>query len=408
MRVRSTTTGALNQYHSTRTAYIRSNCTAGYTVQATFNYDYGQQRVKTITDVETPRFHSLLKCGKFLPINPVEIVDRTETRQVAEAYVVANQTTTPFCQRGYRTGPFYRFVPWSISVPAPNPSIITAVGNAAISDAKSAIWDALTWIGELKETREYFHTVVKRIDSVSIQAAKDAFRRSKRSGKSAFDIFPNTWLEYRYAIRPLMFDFQNVCNALANKIEKGQLVEGHGKQIEDLSNSKSTTTIGSGSAGDYVTTDTIFGSRTYRGFAYAGVENVGIQVAGVDPLSTFWELTRLSFVLDWAIDINSWLKAISPFTGAEIKGAGVSIKEEYTMSQSWSATWSKTESGLLYSGSGYCNDATRIEVKSYTRSSYEVSLPGWNPRLTTSRWIDLASIIYGIQRKVFRTLSGRF
>ena len=380
MRERTTTTGSFSTLNE-RKFYTRANCTAGFTQTSTSSTYSGHVKTKLIRDVEVPRFHFLLRCGKFLPINPVEIITTEETR-IAGSGDHNTSSVSPPCIRAYASGPGWGLVPWSISVPAPQTSIIDSVVNAAIANAKSAVWDGLTFMGELKETREYFGTVAKRFERMSYSAAGKANKLARKSRKNPFDVFSNLWLEYRYAIRPMIFDFQNICNTLVKKIENGSLVEGHSSQTETLNDAKTTVTVGTPAAGTGTIVDTLNGTRRYNGFAYAGIKSEGLTHVGFDPLSTAYELTRWSFVLDWFIDVNSWLKSISPFTGADLLGAGYSIKDDYTLRQENSRVWSGTTGGLVESGS-YGGLSTEIIVKGYTRSPHGVSGPSWNPRLNT-------------------------
>ena len=404
MRERTTTTGSFSTLNE-RKFYTRANCTAGFTQTSTSSTYSGHVKTKLIRDVEVPRFHFLLRCGKFLPINPVEIITTEETR-IAGSGDHNTSSVSPPCIRAYASGPGWGLVPWSISVPAPQTSIIDSVVNAAIANAKSAVWDGLTFMGELKETREYFGTVAKRFERMSYSAAGKANKLARKSRKNPFDVFSNLWLEYRYAIRPMIFDFQNICNTLVKKIENGSLVEGHSSQTETLNDAKTTVTVGTPAAGTGTIVDTLNGTRRYNGFAYAGIKSEGLTHVGFDPLSTAYELTRWSFVLDWFIDVNSWLKSISPFTGADLLGSGYSIKDDYTLRQEISRVWSGTTSGLVESGT-FSGLSTEIVVKGYTRSPQGVSGPSWNPRLNTVRWVDLASLLYGVSKNTRRILLGR-
>lgn len=149
-------------------------------------------------------------------------------------------------------------------------------------------------------------------------------------------------------------------------------------------------------------TDFLLGSRTYRGSAYATVNFNGNQW-GHDPIVSAWELIPFSFVIDWFINIGDWVNSISPFAGGTFKGACVSIKDDYTQSQSFGITWSGGSGTGAHSGS-FGSVETEITVRRYTRFPHSGGLPGWNPRLTAVRLADIAAIVAQRYLGIKRTL----
>lgn len=118
---------------------------------------------------------------------------------------------------------------------------------------------------------------------------------------------------------------------------------------------------------------------------------------------TAWELTPWSFVLDWFIDVNSYLQAISPFGQASLLGGGYSIKSDLEYIQEISYLYNKTDrfKGTL---SGI---VTTISDQTYVRKPRDVALPSWNPRLNSFRITDLIALFMGRAMRIARTLSQR-
>jgi hypothetical protein len=342
-----------------------------------------------------------------LPLNPVEIVDTVEQRVGGDFPHTTVRRSAPICTTGYYAPSLaWSFQPWSIDVPGYDEAAIALVGNAAIADVKSAVFDLLTFVAELPQT---VALVRGRMEDVFDMMDKRAHRVARRASKRAtyaqrVASFVQLWLEARYGWRPMMYDIKSITDAYAGKLAKGNLVRGRGRLETVLSDAK-TTTVGNGtSEPQHIYADTLQGNRVYRGAAYAEVLHGALTRLQVDPLVTFWETRPLSFVFDWFIDVNSWLQAVSPFSGVNLLGAMVSVRDMYVMEQNLSRDFNYTSSTHNATGGGSCK--TILTVNRYHRFPYEIALPGWNPRLTTVKVADLAALIYQRRSKVIRLLTG--
>lgn len=412
MRERSTTTGSFSTI-SNRKYYSRGSCAGSWTLASTGPNTYsGVQTVKTISDVQTPRFNSLLKCGAFLPINPVSIITETVTVKPGSGTVYSNLVGG--CHRNYVTGPQSNTgVPSLATVPTLDENLISALSTEAVANAREAIFDALTTLAELKETASLLRTNLARIKYFARKALRFAdliyrrkwrqlFRlpsalRKKRSLRAYFKALAGKWLEYRYGWLPSIYSIQDLIKALENNYSVNSIRRG-----------RSTATVSLDDDGYSFSQDnpnrtserweTLRGTRKYRATAYVKITSESKQKFGFDPLVTTWERIPLSFVIDWVVGVGSWLKAVSPFQGSSLLGVCVGIKDEYTWHYAWQQIHSVGESGSFTNP-----DATHREVKSYTRvTSAPGSLPSWNPRLTNVRLVDLAALFLGTARDIRR------
>jgi hypothetical protein len=218
----------------------------------------------------------------------------------------------------------------------------------------------------------------------------------KSSRKEIFQTFTSKWLEYRYGWMPLIRDLESAVHAFESNLEKGDLVSGKGSVTTELNDSENVTTTSGPTT--VTTVCTLTGSRIYRGKAYASVRSPEFAKFGADPLLTGWELVPFSFIVDWFIDVNSFIQAVSPFSGAELLGSMASVRDSYVLEQVTDVLWSGTESG---SDNGR---TTRITTDQYTRFPHGVSLPSWNPRITPVRLLDLAALIYQRRGEVLRSI----
>lgn len=378
MNTRRTVTGSFSPVY--RGLRSRSSCGSSWNDNPkAFTSLVGRVSTKTVTSVDTPGFHKLRDCGEFLPINPFTVETVVETRKPDETGW-QNHSLSPPCELAQYYGEYWSTQAWELAVPEPSLLIVQSVVNSAAAEAKAAVFDALTFLAEARELHSLTKTVITRV----IRVAKIVARKSVRS-KVAFG---SLWLEYRYAWTPLVLSLIDGIDAYNAAVSKGDVLNGTSRQSESLSGSSHRII----NASDRTTsvTEVLDGTRTYRGCAYSRVKSTTAARFGFDPLLTTWELVTFSFIMDWFIDVNSYLQAISPFSGAELLGVGYSIKDDYTLSQ----VWSQNAKPPLHSG-GLQGVETTFEVKRYVRSPSAVSLPVWNPALNWKRLADLTSLIMG-------------
>jgi hypothetical protein len=393
MRTRTTVTGDFSTIN-TRTVQSRSSCAAGWVTTSTVTSYTGEQSTKTIVDVQTPGFYSLLKCGKFLPLNPVTITTSKETR-------VAGTGTESWgfsggCYRSQDIGPKWSAPSWLVTLPPFDESIIDQVVTTAISRAREATWDALTSVVTLNQTVDLFVDTFDSVNTLALRAARYARSRHKNP-RDILRLFASKWLEYRYGWLPTLYDLEDANKALDRKIEVGDIITGKSSVDTDLNDSQSGTTWFS--IGDHSQTDSLIGTRTYHGSSYCEAMSNAVRY-GIDPITTAWEVVPYSFVIDWFLDVGTWLSAVSPFSGAKELGSMASVKDQYTLMTS--DVWEFNRGG--HSGS-FTGRSTVLEVEQYSRFPHEGGvLPSWNPRITPARIIDLISLVFAGRRNVIRAL----
>lgn len=402
MRVRTTTTGAFDTVNQRR-QWSRSHSNAPFGLEYSSDTFSGTVKVKTIRDVEVPSFQRLRNCGEFLPLNPVTIETVTTTRKpgvvgfIKEMYENSSWFTSTY----QNPGDSWWFSDWVVKPPEWDEGILSYVSNASIADAKASVWDGLTSLGEARETVGLLRTTFNRFFAFARWVARKV--PSRFSKRDKLQLFSQLWLEYRYGWMPMVYDVQDIVKALETKLENGEVIRGRTRQTEKLEDTW-TTSYAAGE-GQVTVTQTLKGSRVYRGKAYARVTDVARARVGIDPIITGYELTRFSFIVDWFIDINSWLQAWSPFSGAELLGCCNSVKDSYTLFQTVDCTWGLHDPVPTFARtSGNFSCSTLVSVERYDRFPSGVSLPGWNPRLNKARIADLAALIFGGRSSVFRAL----
>lgn len=118
---------------------------------------------------------------------------------------------------------------------------------------------------------------------------------------------PSDYLGWLYGIRPIAGDIENGLLELSGMARKGMAYGFELRRSARLRTPMTTsaTTLGlrvDVDLGGYRTSFARLGYRYY--FPQWWVENTPPVVT---PFSTAWELTRLSFVLDWVLPIGSWI-----------------------------------------------------------------------------------------------------
>lgn len=403
MRVRSTITGGFNTVN-TRTVKTRSSCTAAWVAGTPTVTNTGTQTTKVITDTVTPNFFSLCRRGKFLPLNTVEIVTTTETRVPGEGdrnyQTITSGTGSPCFPKRVDSGPSWSLRPWLVALPPVDDDIVEAVVTNAIADAKQSVFDLGTFLGELRETHEMMKANMLGVLDYGKRAAKDTRRRSIPASRR-FDAFNRRFLEFQFGWMPLLGAFKDAKNALANQMAEGFLVDGSSSATEPLEAEEYNEVPNFSSQGLLKETHTLTGTRTYRGKAYAEITNPARYRWGLDPLVAGWELIRFSFVVDYFINVGNWVQAVTPFSGAELVGSCGSVRESYELKQEVEIDFSANADTT----GSYTGRSTTLTVERYHRFPHSGGvLPQWNPRLTTIRLVNLASLAYANRRDIYRIL----
>lgn len=387
MRTRTTPSGGFTDVvtHTIRHVTGQSDI-----IDATYTQRVGELKVKTIEDVGTSGYKLYKKCG-VLPLNPVNISTITEKRLLGDGvrYGGARDNTSPGSVR-------YTWEPvWGgltdfglLPIPPVNQALLTAAVNKAVANARAPNWDVLTFLGELKETREMFQTAAHRVRHFGDKAISRV-KSWSRGPKHALKDLSGYWMEYRYGWRPAMSDLQNAISALTAKRDVNYLL-GRATFVDPFEDIRDSGLVPADTIADYQVIRSVSGSHTVHGFARSRVAAQRIRF-GLDPIVAGWELTRLSFVLDWFVDIGSWLQAISPMASGSDFDSCVSI---HTTATQQVVGWvhGKDPGGPSFSEGSQDRGDWSIRTESYQRIPMGVSLPSWNPRIDITKGVDLAII----------------
>jgi hypothetical protein len=156
--------------------------------------------------------------------------------------------------------------------------------------------ETISWLtGRLNLLHEFFQLLWKRryADAMSLMGQKLSLRAearietARKGAKGKLDVLSNTWLEWQFAVRPLINDIHGVVDAFQSNIQTGAKIR----------------TTGSATNGD--------GSIKYKTTVFATVTNPTartLQQLGLFNISgAMWELIPFSFMFDWLINMGEVL-----------------------------------------------------------------------------------------------------
>lgn len=304
---------------------------------------YRQHRVyKRVWDTVVPNWKQRMNDGEIITNDLLEYVlegthnyftylcvvrNATETREVAGAVGCGSNLDTFYSENSVDefADALEKVVPDAGSLRAE--AVTAAYARVDVSEL-----EILASLGEMPETVNWFRDVLKRLIAAmaslkkrqyleTLNQLKRALRTGKGRKRTALAVSDGTqdyWMEWRYAIRPLIFEVQSYLAALDTKVESAVRKTAR-KSTFDYSTSTSNFTRPQDWIHQAYVSQTVTESRAIRsGVMYSlNPENMGWWThLGLDaPVSAAWAITRLSFVLDWFFNIGQWIASWEPRLG---------------------------------------------------------------------------------------------
>lgn len=304
----------------------------------------------------------------------------------------------------------------------------SSVITKAYAKANASAMDTLTTIVEFRHTLRLLKTLGKRVSNITkqsfwddlranrIAAYEKIFRSSrknrtfllKRYARKGVIKSANEWLQYRYGIRQLMFDYQNSI-ALATSLSNPP------REVFTSSDTFSVSEDLDRTAAWYTSCDRLHTSvrRTVDYEVTAGVVVQPklngllhpIDATGItDIIPTLWEVTKLSFLVDWIVDVGSWLQAISPELTKDRLGSWVTVRRTDRRDGIFHFSSQPVGTSVAVSGSNHTvATAGLLDVKNtwkykqltHTREANPSMplLPSFNLNVTVPKMVDIAALL---------------
>lgn len=269
----------------------------------------------------------------------------------------------------------------------------------AYSSLLSSDLDMGEFLAELPSTismvREGIISIRKAISSAKSRgftwrkaARALALLRQKRSLKTVPRGLANAWLLWRYGIRPLIWDVQGIikeANEFALQSNFSGLRRKRGRAEKSSQYSYDYITQGPLKAGlrrhakEYVDVRKRAEATVYYKYGSSfGATDFILLKYGLHPMQIpylLWQVVPLSFMLDWFVDVGTWIRAITPKWSFEILGCSVSQKTILTSNR---IVIGESNIPAHYEVSG-TPITDRFTVESINRRAQ--TLPGEIPRL---------------------------
>jgi hypothetical protein len=241
----------------------------------------------------------------------------------------------------------------------------------ASAQIASSGWDALTFLAELKQLQSMLKGIGSKLERLS-------------RGLSPGEIH-NLWLEARYGWRTLAYDIRDFHEVIVKHRERRtRYRQSTGHSYSEIVDSSANSTS-NGIVTNF--TETITATVNVRGTVIADIDVPNFQF---NPLTTAWEVTRLSFVVDWLLNVGQALDATSFLLMVKNYQAAGGYRIDFDAEGSIS-TVSVDPATTLYANYGGYKAKGYYEERIPTTVSV---IPRLKLRLTGAKVLDLLALIY--------------
>lgn len=203
--------------------------------------------------------------------------------------------------------------------------------NKAYAKIMSADLDVGVMVGELRETLEGIRNPLTGIRNF---IKKKGGKTLRDNGRDFVSMLSSSWLEWRYGIRPLIQTIQDIYEHVNSKINDefdGKMHRKRGRAPEVESRKRTTEMLQVGSFKFEMNTEEITSTRYSTSVGYkltaplTWEERYGLDIYSVPGIA--WELTTLSFVVDWWLGIGNWLESLKTLNPkVAVQGISTSMK----------------------------------------------------------------------------------
>lgn len=201
---------------------------------------------------------------------------------------------------------------------SPDPAPIGAIGaiepvvvTAAVAARNAGTLDILTEFVELPQTLEFLRDKVKSLGTKTLSADAEAKSLAKKglSAQKLASSLAKHWLEYRYAVMPIIYTIIGVSETLK---ELKRLYA----EFKESSDFEETVSAPAGTKISF-TGDSHVVHRCFIRARYSPDTLLGslARMTQFNLASTAWELTPWSFVADWVVNFGD---SISAATGVDM------------------------------------------------------------------------------------------
>lgn len=349
-----------------------------------------------MTDVVTPGFRKIQKAGGtvFTSMEKTKEV-RTASEGACTRTRIGGCTPTQVRSVQYSSVNDYQLgLPQYLA----NPEVSSMEAEArtkALANAKTPnvmglvdIAEARSTVVSLAKSVENLRRVFLAIGTGTQYVAWLKRNNAVRSPASLYRFISSNWLQYRYMFVPLMLTANSVLEAYRTSRKPPGFRETFRSSVTNHI-TKSEESFGTVFNGLWTTK--LYATRSVTTTVRGGCLQEVITAKclstelGLDPAyigQALWEITTLSFVIDWFINIGDFVAAVSPDVGSKILGTWTTTTTKST------TTWRTTNvygdtTGWVTSGGASSGTAEKTTVLRQAGGTASLTLKTFQ-----GKWID--------------------
>lgn len=255
--------------------------------------------------------------------------------------------------------------------------------SAILSKIKHEGINISMMLAEYKQTASLFSSTAQSLARAyaDVRAGRVS-KLLKRAGRNS----ASTWLAARYGVTPLVYDTLNTLKEFEDQLSYSYLVRRY--SVWQGASKVHTFDRSFTPPDSLVVTRPMTSNRATKVTYVAWVEYSKPNLAYIshlgltNPLATAWEVIPYSFVLDWFIDVGTFLSNLDALVGTERVSCTKSTKS--TTIEEWPG-------------------GTTGHLKNYARTVVNLGsppLPRWKPSLSWKRVVDSVALLVGIRNKI--------
>jgi len=345
MRYRVKTNTMTNFTPNTYSGQQRLDSCSTSTVWASLPFNYQVGEFEAMSDVVVPNFKARVAKGEvFVNQMTKTKYDRSLDLSGMSYHVVRTAAGSKPCQyrQDWGTSPHclsFHVAPVNHIGPKFNyGNLRTLAGTQAAANVDDPTFEGAVFLAELRETIQFLRNPISSWQKF-LKTARKKHAKSGQKNKELFYFIADNWLTYRYAVRPIVSDCQNAIKAIEEVVSghrpKRQTARGY---AADYSTDSYTNDIvkSNGSTVRY-THETKRDINVRAGVLYEysrSPDTFGVRLQDVP--SAAWEVVPWSFVVDWFVNIGSYISAITPRMGVKELGSWtVTTERANTIRTSW-------------------------------------------------------------------------
>lgn len=303
--------------------------------------------------------------------------------------------------------------------------LVADAQNACFDSMAGQTWNAPVFLAELHKTTETLHSLAtKAVEGAKLAVAfKQNPRKAIRAMRRTFGRWSrgtrlppasslkaaNIWLEWRYSVNTGLQDVSEAARTTADL-----LLDKSGQKSRRVTSNRS----GALELPFYGTADSAWDRQAGLGLSLgSNIEHRLTRVAHVHAMAWFdctqtnsfltdanqlgllnvpaavYELTAMSFVADWLLDIGSFLERCMAGVGYYYANGGYSAFRRVAGEHKVHDYGYFVTPSRLFQGSG-----ASYESSEYNRYVWVNPSPVWTPalRMNTNRWLDAAALFRSI------------